>query len=388
MPSPHSSSSFIRQFFISFSPWKESNLALIGSNLDHKIKAQSAEEEREWQNLAQEIGLHIWRIEDFKLVPWPKEMHGNFHKGDSYVVLNTYKEETSQALRYDAHIWIGLESSQDEYGTAAYKMVECDEALQGRAVQHREVQGRESVLFLSYFGPEIKYLEGGFASGFLHVEASKDQPHLYRVKKTEKGMALTQFPLKKSSLNTGDSFILFANESSVWVWNGESANPNEKFRAISLAERMCKEGTVTVLDQGDDDGAEFLAFLEDGDIREADDEHVRTEEFAPLLFRLPDPDEDELAEPEQVGKGEVAKKGSQTSTKQLKRSLLDEKDTFVLDTGWEVFLWVGKDASRSEKIAAVCRADSYCQEDPRTVDMPLSIEKSGFESLHFLSYFC
>lgn len=29
-------------------------------------------------------------------------------------------------------------------GTAAYKMVECDDYLGGRAVQHRQVQGHES----------------------------------------------------------------------------------------------------------------------------------------------------------------------------------------------------------------------------------------------------
>jgi gelsolin len=34
-------------------PWKESNLALIGSDLDHKIKAAAAEFEEQWQQVGE-----------------------------------------------------------------------------------------------------------------------------------------------------------------------------------------------------------------------------------------------------------------------------------------------------------------------------------------------
>lgn len=124
-------------------PWKESNLALIGSELDHKIKAAAAEGEPQWEGIGESAGLTIWRIEQFRVVPWEGEK-GHFHQGDSYVVLNAYTQDGSDALLFDLHIWIGSESSQDEYGTAAYKMVEADDALGGAAIQHREVQGRES----------------------------------------------------------------------------------------------------------------------------------------------------------------------------------------------------------------------------------------------------
>ena len=57
-------------------------------------------------------------------------------------------------LRYEVFVvlWSLLVLfAQDEYGTAAYKTVELDTYLDDKAIQHRECEGHESELFLSYF---------------------------------------------------------------------------------------------------------------------------------------------------------------------------------------------------------------------------------------------
>jgi gelsolin len=209
--------------------WKDSNLEFVGSDLDHKIKEAAANGEPQWNGIGEEPGLKVWRIEQFRVVPWPEEKYGEFHKGDSYIVLNTYKRGDSPKLLHDIHFWIGSESTQDEYGTAAYKTVECDDKLGGAPVQHREVEGNESFLFKQYFGGPLVYLDGGVDTGFNHVEPTETEPHLYRVKGTEKAMSLTQMPLSKDSLNGGDSFILFAGPEKVWLWNGADVSYHDTY---------------------------------------------------------------------------------------------------------------------------------------------------------------
>jgi gelsolin len=163
----------------------------------------------------------VWRIENFQVKAWPRDQHGEFFRGDSYIVLKTYQVCDTATLKHDVHIWIGSESTQDEYGTAAYKMVELDEYLGGTPVQHRQVEGRESVEFSQYF-PTLKYLDGGVASGFNKIEAIVEKPLFFCVKGSHvKTVKLIQMPLSVKSMNEGDSFILFESKAKVWCWHGK-----------------------------------------------------------------------------------------------------------------------------------------------------------------------
>lgn len=354
----------------------------VGSDLDHKIKAAAADGEPQWTGLGSATGVKVWRIEQFKVVAWPSDKYGSFHTGDSYVVLNSYQKEGSDAILHDLHMWIGTSSSQDEYGTAAYKMVEADESLGGVAIQHREVQGSESSLFRSYFD-RLTYLEGGAESGFNHVEPSVATPHLYRIKGTNHGMSLQQVPVEKSSLNKGDSFVLFAGNNAVWVWHGEAANPDEKSKAILLAENMCTGGTVTVLDEGAGDEADeaFWKYLGEGDIAEADEGDDAVDEFAPLLFKFG------TDGTEQVAKGESVKVGFSHAESKIPRSALDSSEVYLLDAGWELFVWMGGQADRLAKLSAMDRAHAYCKENPRTADLPITMVNAAFEPHNFACYF-
>ena len=123
--------------------FEDTNIWLIGTDIDHKVKYNSAATEPAWNNaqIGTQPGLWIWRIEDFHVVPWPTELYGQFYDGDSYIVLYSYivprKADQPEKLAHDIFFWLGAKTTQDEAGTAAYKTVELDEFLHGIATQHR-----------------------------------------------------------------------------------------------------------------------------------------------------------------------------------------------------------------------------------------------------------
>ena len=198
------------------------------------------------------------------------------------------------------------------------------------------------------------YLDGGVDTGFRHVEPSKVEPHLYKIKGTEKGMRMTQEPLSKSSLNQGDSFILFAGKSLVWVWHGESSNPDEKARANSAAEEMCTEGTVSVIESSSSEGdnAEFWGRLADGKVQPAEGGDEEVEEFAPILFKMGE-------DTEKIAEGEPSKVRWGPPVSKLDRATLDDSNVFLLDAGFQVFLWMGKRSDKNEKLAGMQNAEKY-----------------------------
>eukprot|EP00062_Callorhinchus_milii_P023857 gi/632983146/ref/XP_007908502.1/ PREDICTED: villin-1-like [Callorhinchus milii] len=101
------------------------------------------------RSLQSSAGVRIWRIEKMEMEPVPQASYGNFYEGDCYIVLATRK--IARSLCHDVYFWLGRQSSQDEQGAAAIYTTQIDDALQGAAVQHREVQRHESESFRSLF---------------------------------------------------------------------------------------------------------------------------------------------------------------------------------------------------------------------------------------------
>lgn len=163
------------------------------------------------------------------------------------------------------------------------------------------------------------------------------------------------------------------------------SNPDERIRANKVAENMCTEGTVVVLDQGANDDEEEGFWTPLGgftkDIAPVDTKDEEVVEFVPTLYKLGD------GEPEIVAEGELVKIGFGRPTPKISKSMLDTGDVFLLDAGWELFVWQGKESDRSERLACMGQVDAYGKYMPRAKHLPVSIIKEGYETPTFNSYF-
>ncbi|KAA3680841.1 gelsolin [Paragonimus westermani] len=342
--------------------WKDSNLALFGSDTDKAVKKSSAETEPAWtpvKSIHSKTTL-VWRIKNFKLEPVKSEDFGKFFSGDSYVVLHV--DKVGEELIYDAHFWIGKDSSQDEYGTAAYKTVELDTLLDDKAVQHREVDGFESDLFKTYF-TTLEKLAGGYASGFKHVKPEEYRKRLLLYHGIDRHhVELSEVHFSRKSLNSDDVFILDLG-TKVYQWNGHNASKDEKYKAGQLLQQMESDRngrcTSVVVDQSDKEGtAEFLSHLPDVPVPEKPKQEIGRK----AIYRLSD----------ESGKLQV----SLVCEEHLSRGALTEDDAYFIDNGDSLFVYIGEKCSRTEKLNALSHAHEYLKKTPHPL-IPITVVSGG-----------
>ncbi|XP_060079411.1 gelsolin-like protein 2 [Ylistrum balloti] len=327
--------------------WKDSNLALFGSKLEHDLKKESAEHEPAWENAGKEVGLKIWRIVNFQVTDWPEVDYGKFYEGDSYIILDTYKKSGSEALYYDIHFWIGQYSTQDEYGTAAYKTVELATYLGGTPIQHREIQEHESKQFRKYF-VSITYLKGGADSGFRTVKADEYTPRLLHFHGDRRGVTVKEIPRDKNKLDSTDVHILDLG-LELYQWNGKSSNKDERVKAmqyiVDLKEQRCGKAVSEVLDEEfTEPSHKFFTYL-DQVAEDDDDQSYDPKDTINELYRLSDES------------GSMFFSLEKTGSVTLKD--FDGKDVFIFDTKTEVFVFIGKDTSADESKFAMTYAHTY-----------------------------
>ncbi|KAJ8599104.1 hypothetical protein CTAYLR_008877 [Chrysophaeum taylorii] len=342
---------------------EDSNMALVGSDLDKEARKAAASNEAAWAEAGKEPGIQIWRVEKMKIVEWPKQEYGKFYMGDSYIVLHTRKDPGSDKLLWDIHFWLGKTTTQDEMGVAAYKTVELDDFLDQAPIQHREVQQHESQQFTKIF-KQIEYWDGGIDSGFNKVEAGAYTTKLLRVRKLKHTIKVAEMPCTRDSLNAGDCFILDTG-TALYPWFGEEASAFEKAKAGTVAHNISnkRHGKCKVVNEID---ADFWAALGgEGPVKSAaeGEDHVDEDVGEGILYKLSDETGKLMCT--EVGRGDLTK------------SMLGSDDVYILDAGIEVFVYIGGNASDAEYRSAMSTAVSYCGTTEKPLWTPIHVFKEG-----------
>ena len=376
---------------------KDSNVELIGTDLDHSVKYNSAATEPAWNNgkVGQEAGLFIWRIENFEVVPWPKAKTGEFYDGDSYIVLHTYKVGDDK-LGHDIFFWLGSKTTQDEAGTAAYKTVELDEFLHGAATQHREIQQQPSEEFLSLFR-HIRILSGGVRSGFTHVEPEekKEVLTLLRIFKHPGSGRISPIIVHEveptwESLDENDVFVLDKGDK-IWVWQGKKCSPMEKAKAAQVVNdlTLAKHIDVEVLSQLESRSRIIVDLLGGKEADHSSFQASRPGYFSRSLQSKPENSRPcklfRLSDATGTLSFDLIKDGGR-----VQQSDLDGNDVFILDTGSQLWVWQGLGASEREKHLWLKVAQAYvrqlqeAEDDSEAYLIPISKVNQGHESPSFL----
>jgi gelsolin len=325
-----------------------------------KMRAAAGDPAVTWKGAGDEPGMHIWRVERNTLTPIPKEQHGTFYSADDYIVLRTTKTDSGKL--HDIHFWVGEDSNVEDYGFSVYRTAELDTFLGGTAVQHREIQGYESPLFISYF--KTTHFHDGAAS----TGKREHKNRLLHLKGT-KNVVSRQVPLHVGSLNSGDVFIIDAGKD-VYLFEGKDAGAMERVKGAELTKAIASEHAGAIVHnvkEGDDNAAFWKLLGGKGDIAPATpDTDAKPEK---RLLRLSD----------ETGKMQMIE------LKPVSRKALDTKDAFVLDAGTEIFVWVGKNASAEERYRAIGYATDYIVKQKRPRSLPISRVVEGNENEAFFN---
>ena len=130
---------------------------------------------------------------------------------------------------------------------------------------------------------------------------------------------------------------------------------------------MCSLGTVVTLESGDDDDDDFWGYVGKGNIQAAIPDEPTLEEFVPVLYKV-DPDPSKPLT--KIKHADEAVSESNKEPKCFPKSSLDDADVYLVDTGFQLFIWIGSGADVGSKVSAMGVADRYAVAEPRANYLP------------------
>jgi hypothetical protein len=189
--------------------------------------------------------------------------------------------------------------------------------------------------------------------------------------------------MKSSSLNQGDCFILDMGKK-LYQWNGKDSNKYERVKALAVITEIrnthggpgkCAMELLEHDTKNEHSEAFFKVLGGKEHVKSADaggsDDEVK--QMPPKLFQVSDAS----------GKLEV----NLVAEGKLEKKMLDEKDCFIVDTGNEIFVWVGKGATKQERAKSMEHAAEYLKQNNLPSWLPISRVAQNGETPAFKGLF-
>ena len=310
--------------------------------------------------------LIVWRIEKLQLKKWPEERIGIFYEGDSFLVLRIKSEDEKSA-----HIWTGKESSKDEISYVSYKALQLDQKLENKLDIYYESQGKESELFKSYFDI-FTVLKGGIDANLEQFESKDYKAKLFHVHSEGSKIQSRQITINKNNLDSGDVYLLDTG-LKVFIWVGKKANGFEKFHMGCLGQKInsLRNNKVTIISIYEDN-------TENIDLK-------NQKEFNELMEKYEEEEYPEKKESFYEGSKKMMKLSDENEKLEMSevpysKDSLSSKDSFLIDRGDALIIWIGKEASKKEKKYARFYAKKYIQKEKKKSSLPILVTSEGKNS--------
>ena len=240
----------------------------------------------------------------------------------------------------------------------SFKVLQLDHKLENNCVILYESEGNESELFKSYF-KFFTVLKGGIEEAKRSIDDQQYKARLFHVHSSGANIQSKQISINKKNIDSGDVYLLDAGVK-VFIYIGKGSNGFEKFHLNCMVEKIKSnrqnKSTIISIDESCDlnendlkNKNEFEEFLQkfEENIQETE-EQTKIDKNYRKMMKLSD----------ENGKLEL------TDVEYKKESLVSQ-DSFLIDRGDAIIIWIGKEASKKEKKFAKFYANKHISKENR-----------------------
>ncbi|KAN0025593.1 hypothetical protein ACTFIU_002032 [Dictyostelium citrinum] len=318
--------------------------------------------------------LKIWHVRNRNKFEISQPEFGLFYNQSCYLVLFTLfaADGSNNSILY---YWQGRFSTSEDKGAAALLAKDVGKELNRSCIHVRTVQNKEPNHFLEHFQGRMVVFKGSRPNAATEVSLenlSSSLQGLYHVRGTE-AINIHSIQVEKaiSSLDSNDSFILVTyKDTQSYIWVGKYSD--EKEAALQISSNVFTGYQFQLINEGEET-SDFWESLETGS-------------SSSLLKQY----YTQLRTVEQEKKTRLFQCSNNSGVFKVfeihdfSQDDLDSDDVMILDNQKQIFVWVGKESSDTEKLMANETALDYIMNAPtHRRDDPIFTIQEGFEPHEF-----